>query len=76
MTVRKYKPLPSPRAATGVNQWYQLLRKAIARAQVTKDPRLAKLQDAMATSTPEKTLRKMSIICEADIQREFPDSST
>jgi hypothetical protein len=60
----------------GPNQWLQLLRKAIARAQATKDPRLNGLQQAMATSSAEKILRRMSIICDADLIREFPESQT
>lgn len=56
------------------NQWTQLLRKAIARAQANKDPRLPSLQHALQQAEPELLLRRMSIICDADLLREFPDS--
>lgn len=54
----------------GATQWTVLLRKAIAKAQQTSDPRLTSLQAALRGGA-EKTLRRMSIICEADIDREF-----
>jgi hypothetical protein len=73
MKFRKSSPSQPSRLPVG-NQWILLLKKAIAMAQKTKDPRLGVLQQAMRTATAESVLRKMSIICEADLRREFPDS--
>ena len=71
--VRKLDPSPTSRAAMGQTQWVQLLKKAITRAQLKGDSRLQVLQQALRAGTAEKSLRKMSIICDADLQREFPD---
>lgn len=71
--VRKLIQPPPTRAAVGQNQWSQLLRRAIARAEVTKDPRLPALLAALRTNTAEKVLREMSIIFDGDLLREFPD---
>jgi len=73
MKVRKFSPSQPSRLPVG-HQWILLLKKAIERAKQAKDPRLSALQEALRTSTAEKALRRMSIICEADLQREFPDS--
>lgn len=72
--VRKLDPGPTTRAAVGQTQWALLLKKAIARAQMKGDPRLGVLQQALMSGTAERILRKMSIICDADLQREFPES--
>lgn len=74
--VRKLNPTPPKRGPMGRAQWVQLLRKAISKAQLVKDARQEALQAALLAGTAEPTLRKMSIICEADILREFPDSVT
>lgn len=74
--VRKLEPAQASLAPVGQNQWNQLLRKALGAAELAKDPRLATLRQAMMSGTAEKTLRRMSLICEADLQREFPVSQT
>lgn len=74
--VRKLNPPKPSKAAMGKTQWVLLLKKAISKAQVTKDDRVQALQNALMTDTAEKVLRRMSIICDADLQREFPDSPT
>lgn len=67
---------PPRRDAGSPSQWQQLLRKAIFAAERAKDPRLASLQQALKERTAERTLRRMSIICEADISREFSTPTT
>ena len=70
---------PKPRvdqkraAATSPRDWTRLLVKAIAMAKKTKDRRLEGLLKAQETGTAAKYLKKLSIICEADLTREFPD---
>lgn len=74
--VRKLEPTKASLAPVGQTQWGQLLRKTMRQAELTKDPRLPALQQALMAGTAEKTLRRLSIICDADIQREFPVSPT
>jgi hypothetical protein len=52
--------------------WNQLLRKAIQRAEVTGDRRLEGLKRALVDGKAEKHLRLLSIIHDADLDREFP----
>jgi len=52
------------------------MRKALTRAQETGDPRVNSLQQALREGSVETTLRRMSIVCEADVLREFPDRNT
>lgn len=73
---RKLNPAPPKRGAAAPSQWNQLMRKALARAQEIGDSRVGSLQQALREGTVEKTLRRMSIVCEADIAREFPDRNT
>lgn len=74
--VRKLEPSTPSLAPVGQSQWNQLLRRAISAAELAKDPRLTALRQAMMANTAEKTLRRMSVICDADLQREFPVSQT
>jgi hypothetical protein len=73
---RKLTPAPLKRAASAPSQWNQLMRKALTRAQEVGDSRVGSLQQALREGTVEKTLRRMSIVCDADIAREFPDPKT
>ena len=74
MTTRKNEPAPKkpahPTTATG---WTSLLSQAIKRAEAKGDIRLAGLKRAMVEGTAEKTLRKLSILTDVDLQREFSD---
>ncbi len=73
---RQLNPAPPKRTASAPSQWNQLLRKTLARAQATGDSRVGSLQQALREGTVEATLRRMSIVCDADILREFPDRNT
>ena len=55
------------------DDWHRLMVKAIERASKTKDKRLRGMQAAVAEGKTEAHLRKLGIICLADILREFPD---
>lgn len=59
-------------APTRRDDWKQLLRKAITRAEASKDRRLAGLRHALVKGQAEQHLRRMGIIAERDIEREFP----
>ncbi len=54
-----------------VQEWNQLLSKAIKRAEETGDRRLEGLRQAMTQGRSEKILRSMSILSESDLNREF-----
>jgi hypothetical protein len=59
-------------APTRRDDWKQLLRKAITRAEATQDRRLAGLKQALVKDQAEQYLRRTGIIAERDLEREFP----
>jgi len=67
---------PKTREPTSPLDWERLLRKAISRAQKTQDKRLVLLQAALPKGQARNVLKKMGIICETDLGREFPDPTT
>jgi hypothetical protein len=53
-------------------QWDKLARRALQAAEIAKDTRRARtIQAAIKTGNPSRALKRLGIICEADIQREF-----
>lgn len=56
----------------GPHGWSQLMTATIRRAEAIQDPRLAGLRRAMVEGKAEGMLRKLGIISEADLDREFP----
>lgn len=76
MPTRILKPRvkPSPtKAPQSPIEWDRLMKKVIDRATQLKDRRLAGLQGVIQQGRSAVFLRKMGIICENDILREFPD---
>lgn len=59
------------REQRGPRAWEQLMRTAIEKARLTGDRRLTGMEAALAKGQSEQVLRKFSIICEADLNREF-----
>jgi len=57
-------------------EWDALARKAIARATLLDDRRLHGLKAAIVAGKTAEHLRKMSIVSEADVLREFPSKAT
>jgi len=53
-------------------EWKVLMQKAIQRAEKTQDRRLQGLRHALASNSTEAYLKKLGVIHEADIEREFP----
>ena len=51
-------------------EWTQLYREAVARAERLGDSRFKRLR--AGAQDPAGTLKKMSIISKADLDREFP----
>lgn len=66
------KPLNKSRTPATANAWQTLAVLAIQRAEKLGDRRAFGLKIALNQGQVEKTLRLMGIICEADLQREFP----
>lgn len=62
-----------PRSAI---DWERLMRKAIERAEKTKDNRLTSLKMALSQGKAQVILRKLGIIGESDLDREFPARAT
>lgn len=63
---------PSKLGVLTPQQWVQLATKALAAAEKAKDTRRARaIQLSLQQGNPSKVLRRLGIICEADIQREF-----
>jgi len=52
--------------------WKQLLVKAIQRAEATGDRRLEGLKRALVDGQAERHLRRLGIIHDVDLSREFP----
>ena len=57
-------------------EWDDLLRKVMARATQVQDRRLQGLQGVIPKGESQKLLRKLGIVCENDILREFPGPKT
>lgn len=57
-------------------EWENLMRQVMARARDQRDRRHEGLKGVIERGEAAKVLRRMGIICEADIQREFPDQKT
>ena len=53
-------------------EWQKLLRTAIARAEQAGDRRVHGLRQALADGESEAALRRISVIHEGDLDREFP----
>ena len=72
MTIRHRNPTPS-KNPSDLYGWVKLAQLAIARAEKIKDRRLEGLRASLTNGKVEKTLRQLGIICEADVEREFPN---
>lgn len=67
------KPERPQREPTTERAWRLLMQKVLARARQLQDRREKGLQAAINQGTIAQTLKRMGIICETDIMREFPD---
>jgi len=52
--------------------WHRLLQQVIRRAEQLGDRQLPGLRRSLADGKAEKTLRRLGIIHDGDIEREFP----
>lgn len=71
MATKTRLAIPQKRTLTQI-EWDRLLRRAIDRADLVKDSRVTALRAALAQGTASQTLKKMGIIGENDLLREFP----
>lgn len=73
---RTLPSLVSPPSKTSgpknIHEWNTLLSKTIQRAESLGDRRVEGLRKAMVEGRAEKMLRQMSILSDADLDREFP----
>jgi hypothetical protein len=65
--------LLDPRATKKSVNWEGLMQQAIQRATRLKDSRLRMLQAAASEGRSAIVLKKMGIVGEADLAREFPN---
>jgi hypothetical protein len=70
--MKRNQPPSRPTAPQSMQQWAQLMRAVIARAEELKHPSLPGLKEALAKGTAEAHLRRRGIITLRDIDREFP----
>lgn len=75
MTTRLLKS-PTKRAPKDRTAWMRLAKQAIERAKAAGDRREHSIRLAVQKGQVEQLLRGWAIICEADLQREFPASKT
>ena len=68
-------PKPKKQNPKSPVEWNALLRKAISRAEAIEDSRLAGLKLALSKGQAERKLRRMCIVSDADLDREFKKSS-
>lgn len=68
------RPTPTILHPKNQGEWTKLCQAAIRHAELTKDRRLSGLRTALATGKAEQHLRRMGIIHEGDLAREFPTS--
>ena len=74
MAARMHKaPKPRIKAPATHNDWHKLMVAAIQQAEKVQDKRANSLRLALAQNKAEQQLRKMHIICPADILRVFPE---
>ena len=53
------------------DDWHQLMMQALQLAEKVQDPRTNGLRAALAEGKSEAYLRKIGVICPADLKREF-----
>lgn len=69
---RRLNPLPKKRGVNTAHEWNRLLRSAIRMAKTAGDSRrLRTLETALQQGSARMCLKRMGIISEADLQREF-----
>jgi len=70
--VRLLNPAPKKRGVMTLQEWVRLGQKALQAATAAGNERMAKaIQAGLQEGNPSRTLKRLGIICEADIQREF-----
>jgi hypothetical protein len=65
-------PKAVSRDRKNITEWLNLARTAVEAAEHIGDRRAFSLRAAITEGKSEKVLRQMGIICESDVEREFP----
>lgn len=73
MRIRHLKPKSKRREPNSPQDWARLMRSVLDRAKKLRDRRVPGLEEAVRKGQARQTLKRMSIICEVDVLREFPD---
>ena len=68
--MRKYLRKPPQKSNKDGRKWKLLYKEAVSRAEQREDDRLSFLRQG--SGSPEDTLRRLNVICENDLDREFP----
>lgn len=79
MSTRILKPRVRPSTTlvpSAPHEWDNLLRRVMARASQTHDRRLQGMADVISRGQSQQYLRRLGIVTEADILREFPNRKT
>jgi hypothetical protein len=75
-TLQRLKQEKAQKGAASPQEWRELARKAQAAAERNQDKRALGIKAAIEQNRIPQVLRAMHVICENDILREFPASST
>jgi len=75
MPTRLYNQAKTRKAPLKQTEWVHLIQRAIAQADKNGDRRAYGLRKALADGKTEPTLRRLGIISEADLRREFPEKA-
>jgi hypothetical protein len=78
MVTRLTKPVQRQARITPIlpHEWLTLLKTAIAQAEQRGDPRLEGFRKGLEVGQAERVLRRLGIVCQADLRREFPELKT
>ncbi len=71
MAKTRFMQAPAPKKASPTD-WDLLARRAILQAEKAGDSRAQAIRNAVREGTADRTLKRMGIIGETDILREFP----
>lgn len=69
--MRKYLRKPPQKRGQDEKAWHVLYKQAVSRAEALEDDRLGFLE--RGSDNPENTLRRLNIIGQNDLEREFPE---
>ena len=74
MNARMFNPPPTAKvqAPKSHEEWTRLLRQVVERAEMLQHRQLPGLRASLAQGAAERHLRTLGILCQTDLDREFP----